>query len=127
MRRARRVLVVAMNSTQQQVLTLFRNQLQAMLPPGVSVVATGDTDHRVMPGTISLHVTFPGPPTKPPGVQYPVLDGVMPMPIERWNGGDRERATLSALFDAGLAEPYVDWFGNLGWRATDDGKKEGLK
>lgn len=47
--------------------------------------------------------------------------------VVSWNAGAREHDILGELYAAALAEPYITWAGELAWRATDAGKKAGLK
>lgn len=58
---------------------------------------------------------------------YPIVVDDEHYPVDEWNGGDREPATLRVLFADAWIEPYVTWAGDIAWRATADGRKAGLK
>ena len=126
MRRARRVLVVAVTPQQMQVATkAVEDNTRKWWPGGVALEMRSRQNPAVPYGAIRLVVEFPGSGNVMPH-EYPkieTLDGF----FERWNAGERDGDVTRALYPAGLVEPYIDWFSNLVWRATDDGKKEGLK
>jgi hypothetical protein len=96
---------------------------QHLLPAHIQVSTVYRDCDELQPGTLRVAVEFPtgNTPKKP---QLGLIDGTA---HGNWNDGDRSFDTTRELYPNGLVEPYVDWFGNLAWRATELGKKADLK